>query len=75
MEVILSPEDLEGYPSPGDVVVYTITITNDGSLTLHDVTPDSPQASYSDVYFLAWVSRKVVAKMGRAFHVWIGSES
>lgn len=43
MTEVLTPEDPEGYPIPGDVVVYTINITNQGSLTLRDVTPDSPQ--------------------------------
>lgn len=43
MEVVLTPEDREGYPIPGDIVVYTVNITNLGSLSLHDVTPDSSQ--------------------------------
>lgn len=47
MEVVLTPEDREGYPIPGDVVVYTVNITNQGSLTLHDVTPDSSQVGLS----------------------------
>lgn len=44
MGVVLTPKDPEGYPIPGDIVVYTINITNEGSLTLHDVTPGSSQA-------------------------------
>lgn len=44
MAVVLTPEDPEGYPVPGDIVVYTVNITNQGSLTLQDVTPLSPQA-------------------------------
>lgn len=49
MMVVLTPTDPEGYPIPGDVVVYTINITNQGSLTLHDVTPDSPQVGLTQL--------------------------
>lgn len=41
--VLLTPEDPEGYPVPGDIVVYTVNTTNQGSLTLSDVMPQSLQ--------------------------------
>lgn len=45
MVVVLTPEGPEGYPVPGDIIVYTVNITNQGSLTLHNLTPDSVQVS------------------------------
>ncbi|CAM9230892.1 unnamed protein product [Scytosiphon promiscuus] len=42
--VVLTPEDPEGYPGPGDIIIYAVNITNKGALTLHDLTSDSVQS-------------------------------
>lgn len=57
MLVVLTPEDPEGYPVSGEVVVYTVNITNEGSLTLHDVTPDSSQVGLSECHVLSLLDR------------------
>ncbi|MEO8273270.1 MAG: DUF11 domain-containing protein, partial [Chloroflexota bacterium] len=42
---ILKEDDVDGFDSVGDVISYTITATNDGNVTLHDVVVTDPNVS------------------------------
>lgn len=43
LEAVLTPEDIEGYPVPGDVIIYTVNITNNGTSSLYNISLATPQ--------------------------------
>lgn len=43
VEAVLTPEDIEGYPVPGDVIIYTVNITNNGTFSLYNISLATPQ--------------------------------
>lgn len=44
--VTTTPTDVEGYSAPGEIVVYTVTTTNDGTATLRNISLDSSEVSW-----------------------------
>lgn len=45
MQATSTPTDIEGYASTGDTVVYTLTVINEGTVTVHDIGLDVLQVS------------------------------